>query len=200
MNWNQIIFKLGAIKKYQCLHSVQFSRSVVSHSLRSHGLQHTKPPWPSPTPGACSNPCSSGRWCHPTISSSAVPFSFCLQSFPAKGSFTMNELALHIRWSKHWSFSFIISLSKEYSGLISFRINWFDLLAVQGTLKSLLQCHSSEALILWCSAFFLVQLSHPYLHPVPSLVQHYSAFWNKPIYTNSELGFGFSSMYSNLSV
>ena len=88
----------------------------------------------------------------------------------------MNELALHIRWSKHWSFSFIISLSKEYSGLISFRINWFDLLAVQGTLKSLLQCHSSEALILWCSAFFLVQLSHPYLHPVPSLVQHYSAF------------------------
>ena len=136
---------------------------------------------------------------HPTISSSVVPFSFCLQSFPATGSFPMNELALHIRWSKHWSFSFSISLSKEYSGLISFRINWFDLLAVQGTLKSLLQCHSSEASILWCSAFFLVQLSHPYLHPMPSLVQQYSAFLNKPIYTNSELGFGFSSMYSNLS-
>ena len=100
---------------------------------------------------------------HPTISSSVVPFSFCPQSFPATGSFPMNELALHIRWSKHWSFSFSISLSKEYSGLISFRINWFDLLAVQGTLKSLLQCHSSEASILWCSAFFLVQLSHPYM-------------------------------------
>ena len=74
-----------------------------------------------------------------------------------------NKLALHIRWPKHWSFSFSISPSNEYSGLISFRIDWFDLLAVQGTLKSLLQHHSSKASVLWCSAFFMVQLSHPYM-------------------------------------
>ena len=100
--------------------------------------------------------------------------------FPSIRVFS-NEFPLHIRWSKYWSFSFSISPFNEYSGLISFKINWFDLLAVQGTLKSLLQCHSSEASILWCSAFFLVRLSHPYLHPMPSL------------------GFGFSGMYSSLS-
>ena len=74
-----------------------------------------------------------------------------------------NESVLHIRWPKYWSFSFNISPSKEYSGLISFRMDWLDLLAVQGTLKSLLQHHSSKASILWCSAFFIVQLSHPYM-------------------------------------
>ena len=74
-----------------------------------------------------------------------------------------NELVLHIRWPKYWSFSFSISPSKEYLGLISFRIYWFDLLAVQGTLKSLFQHPSSEASILWCSALFTVQLSHPYM-------------------------------------
>ena len=74
-----------------------------------------------------------------------------------------NEKALHIKWPKYWSFSFSISPSNEYSGLISFRIDWFDLLAVQGTLKSLLQHHSSNASILWCSAFFMAQLSHPYM-------------------------------------
>ena len=73
-----------------------------------------------------------------------------------------NQSVLHIRWSKYWSFSFNISPSNEYSGLISFRMDWLDLLAVQGTLKSLLQHHSSKASILWCSAFFTVQLSHPY--------------------------------------
>ena len=82
--------------------------------------------------------------------------------FPSVRVFS-NELVLHIRWPKYWSFSFSISPSNEYSGLISFRIDWFDLLAVQGTLKSLLQCHSSTASILWCSAFFTVQLSHPYV-------------------------------------
>ena len=70
---------------------------------------------------------------------------------------------LHIRWPKYWSFSFSISPSNDYRGLISFRIHWFDLLAVQGTLKSLLQHHSSKASILWCSAFFIAQLSHPYM-------------------------------------
>ena len=74
-----------------------------------------------------------------------------------------NELVLHIRWPKYWSFSFSINPCNEYSGLISFRMDWLDLLAVQGTLKSLLQPHSSKALILWCSAFFIVQLSHPYM-------------------------------------
>ena len=74
-----------------------------------------------------------------------------------------NKSVFHIRWPKYWSFSFSISLSNEYSGLISFRIDWFDLLEVQGTLKSFLQHHSSKASILWCSAFFIVQLSHPYM-------------------------------------
>ena len=74
-----------------------------------------------------------------------------------------NETALHIKWLKYWSISFCISPSNEYSGLISFRIDWLDLLAVQGTLKSLLQHHSSKASILWCSAFFMVRLSHPYM-------------------------------------
>ena len=74
-----------------------------------------------------------------------------------------NESALRIRWPKYWSFSFNVSLYNEHPGLISFRMDWLDLLAVQGTLKSLLQHHSSEALILWCSAFFIVQFSHPYM-------------------------------------
>ena len=96
-----------------------------------------------------------------TISSSVVPFS-CLQSFPASGSFP-NKSVFHIRWPKYWSFSFGISPSSEYSGLISFRIDWFDHLEVQETLKNLLQHHSSEASVLWCSALCMVQKSHPYM-------------------------------------
>ena len=138
-----------------------FSHSVVSDSLWPHGLQHTRLPCPSPSPGACSNSCPLSRQCHPTISFSVIPFS-CLQSFPASGSF-LNESALCIRWWKYWSFSFSLSPSNEYSELISFRIDWLDLLTVQGTLKSLLQHHNSKASILPCSAFFMVQLSHPYM-------------------------------------
>ena len=82
--------------------------------------------------------------------------------FPSIRAFS-SESVLHIRWPEYWSFSFSISPSNEYSGLISFRIDWFDLLAVQGTLKSLLQHHSSKASILWCSAFLLIHLSHPYM-------------------------------------
>ena len=82
--------------------------------------------------------------------------------FPSIRIFS-NKSVLHIRWPKYWSFSFSISPYNEYSGLISFRMDWLDLLAVQGTLKSLLQHHSSKASILWCSAFFIVQLSHPYM-------------------------------------
>ena len=101
--------------------------------------------------------------CHPAISSSVVPFSSCLQTFPASGSFPMDSV-LYIRWPKYWSFSFNISPSNEYSVLISFRMDWLDLLAVQGTLKSLIQHHSSKASILRRSAFFTVQLSHPYMN------------------------------------
>ena len=92
--------------------------------------------------------------CHPLLLLPSI--------FPSIRVFS-SELALHIRWPKYWSFSFSISASNEYSGLISFRIDWFDLLAVQGTLKSLLQHHSSKASILRCSAFFIVQLPHPYM-------------------------------------
>ena len=237
--------------------SVQFSHSVVSNSLGTHGLQHARLPCPSPTPRACSNSRLSSQWCHPTISPSVIPFSSCLQSFPASGSFPRSqffasggqsigasasasacefygvqfqsvqslscvwlfattwtaapqaslsitksrsllklmsiesvmpsnhltlchpllllpsvfpsirvfskESVLCIKWLKYWSFNFSISPSNEYSGLISFRIDWFHLLAEQGTLKSLLQYHSSKASILQCSAFFIVQLSHLYM-------------------------------------
>ena len=144
------------------IYSVQFSRLVMSDSLRPHRLQHTMVPCPSLTPRAYSNSCPSCRWCHSTISSSVVPFSSCLQFFPSIRVFS-NESVLPIRWSKYWSFSFSISLSSEYSGLISFRMDWMELLAVQGTLKSLLQHHSSKASILWHSAFFMVQLTYTWL-------------------------------------
>ena len=93
------------------------------------------------------------RWCHPAISSSVVPFSSCPQSLPASGSFPMSQLCM--RWPKYWSFSLSISPSNEHPVLVSFRMDWLDLLAVQGTLKSLLQHHSSKASILQCLAFFL---------------------------------------------
>ena len=104
----------------------------------------------------------SSQWCHPAISSSVVPFSSCPQSLPA--SVFSNESPLRMRWPKYWSFSFSIISSKEIPGLISFRMDWLDLLEVQGTLKSLLQHHSSKASILRRSAFFTVQLSHPYMN------------------------------------
>ena len=144
-----------------------FSRSVRFNSLWPHGLQHTRVPCPSPFPGVWSNSCPLSRWCHPTISSSVIPFTSCLQSFPASGSFPSSsfffskvfssELVLQIRWPKYWSFSFSIIPSKERPGLISFRMDWLDLLAVQGTPNSLLQHHSSKASILQYAAFFTVQ-------------------------------------------
>ena len=93
-----------------------------------------------------------------------MPFSSSLQSFQLEDiKVFSSESALHIRWPKYWNFSFSSSPSNEYSGLISFRVDWLNPLAVQGTLKSLLQYHSSKASVLWCSAFFMVQLSHPYM-------------------------------------
>ena len=105
--------------------------------------------------GVCSHSCPLSQWCCLIISSSVVPFSSCPRSFPASGSFPMS---IYIRWPKYWSFSFRISPSDEYLGLISFRTDWFDLLVVEGTLKSLLQHHSSKASVL-CSTFFIVQLT-----------------------------------------
>ena len=111
----------------------QFTRSVVSNSLRPHELQHARPPCPPPTPGVHLNSHPSSQWCHPAISSSVVPFSSCPRSLPA--SVFSNESALRIRWPEYWSFSFSVSPSKEHPGLISFRMNWLDLLAVQGLLR-----------------------------------------------------------------
>ena len=121
--------------------SVQFSCSLVSDSLQPHGLQHTRPPCSSLTPRVYSNSCPLSQWCHPAFSSSVVHFSRH-PSFPA--SVFSNESVLRIRWPKYRSFCFSSSPSNEYSGLISFRMDWLDLLAVQGTLKSLLQHHSSD--------------------------------------------------------
>ena len=134
---------------------------MVSNSLWLQGLQHARLSCPSPSSGDCSNACPLSRWCHPTISSSVVPFSSCLQSFPA--CVFSNESAFCIRWPKYWKVSFSISPSNEHPGLICFRMDWLDLLAVRGTLKSLLQHHLSKWLILWHSAFLMVQLSHPYM-------------------------------------
>ena len=139
--------------------SVQFSHSVVSESLRPHESQHARPPCPSPTPRVHPNPCPLSQWCHPTISSSVVPFSSCPQSFPASGSFQMSQP--FASGGQSMEFQLQHQSSNEHPELISFRMDWLDLLAVQGTLKSLLQHHGSKASILHRSAFCIVQLSHP---------------------------------------
>ena len=125
-------------------------------TLWPHGLQHARLPCPSQSPRVCLNSCQLSQWCHPTISSFVNPFS-PFPVFPSIKVFS-NESALCIRWPKYWNFSFSISLSNKYSGLISLRIDWFNLLAVQG----LLQHHNLKASILQHSAFFMVQFSHLY--------------------------------------
>ena len=145
---NHLWYKVGP--------SVQFSCSVVSNSWWPHGLQHARFPCPSATPRAYySNSRPSSQWCHPTISSSVIPFSSLLQSFPPSGSFLMSQFFTSGGQS--------IGLSASASVLPLNIQDWLDLLAVQGTLKSLLQYHSSKASILRRSAFFIVQLSHPYM-------------------------------------
>ena len=129
----------------------------MSDPLRPHELNHGSLPCPSPSPWIYSNSHPLSWWCRPTILSSAAPFFSCLQSFLA--SVFSNKSAVGIRWPISSS---IIS-SNEYSGLIYFRIDWFDLFAVQGTLKSLFQHHSSKTSVLWWSAFFMVQLLRPYM-------------------------------------
>ena len=140
--------------------SVQFSHSVVSDSLQPHGLQHARPPCPPPTPGAYSNSCPLSWWCHPNISS-VIPFSSCLQSFPATGSFQMSQFFASGGQSTGVSASSVLPMNIQ--DWFPFRMDWLDLLAVQGTLKTLLQHHSSKASMLQHSVFFMVQLSHPYM-------------------------------------
>ena len=141
--------------------SVQFTRSLVSNSLQPHGLQRARPPCPSPTPRASSNSCPSSWWCHPTISSSVVPFSSCLQSFPAPRSFQMSQLSASGGQS--------IGASASASLLPVNIQDWFPLGWTVGSpcsprdSQSLLQHHNSKASILWRSAFSMVQLSHQYM-------------------------------------
>ena len=132
------------------LSSVQFTHSVVSDFLQPHGLQYARLPCPSPTPKVCSDSCPLSRWCHPTISSSVIPFSSCLQSFPASGSFLVSQFFATSGQS--------FGVSASTSVLPMNIQDWFplgltDLLAFQGTLRSLLQHYSSKASVLWCSAF-----------------------------------------------
>ena len=154
VDWLQ--YNQGFIRKYK---SVQFSCSVVSDSLPPHESQHARPPCPSPTPRVHSNSRPSSRWCHPVISSSVVPFSSCPQSLPASESFPVSQL---FTWGgQSTGVSALASFLPKNTQ--SFRMDWLDLLAVHGTLKSLLQHHSSKASILWRSTFFTVQLSHPHM-------------------------------------
>ena len=135
--------------------SVQFSCSVVSDALWPQESQHARPPCPSQNFGGQPNPCPSSQWCHPAMSSSVRPL-LLLPPIPPSIRVFSNESTLRMRWPKFWSFSFSISPSSEHPGLICFRMDWLDCLAVQGTLKSLLQHHSPKALILQHSAFFTV--------------------------------------------
>ena len=141
---------------------VLFSCSVVSNSLQLHGLQHSRLPCPPPSHRVCSNSYPLSRWCNPTISSSVIPFSFCHQPFQASGSFPMGQFFPSGGQSTGVSVSASV-LPKSIQNWFPFRIDWLDLLAVQGTLKSLLQHHSSKASILRLSAFFIVQHSHSYM-------------------------------------
>ena len=134
-----------------------FNRSVMSNSL-----QHARLPCPSLSPGVCSNSCSLIQWCHLPSNYLILCCPFLLPSIFPSTKVSSSELALCIWWPKYWLFTLIISPSNEYSTLISFRIDWFDL-AVQGTLKSLLQYHNLKASILWCSAIFMIQLLHWYM-------------------------------------
>ena len=150
----------------QCqLSWIVFVVQLPSHVWVCYPIDCSMPCFPVPyhlLKEVCPNSCPLYWWCHPTTSSSVSLLSFCLKHFQRSGSF-LDESALHIRWPKYWNFSFSTSPSNGYSGLISFRIDWFDLLAVQGTLESLLQHHNLKASVLQCSAFFMAQLSHPYM-------------------------------------
>ena len=146
------------IDTYEFIQFISAAQSCLT--LQPHGLQYAKLPCPSPTLGACSNSWTLSSWCHHNHLILCHPL-FLLSSIFLSMRIFSNESVLHIRWPKYLSFSF--SPSNEYSGLISLRIDWLTLLAVQGTLKSLLKHHSSKASIFWHSDFFIVQVSHPYM-------------------------------------
>ena len=157
------------IHKLLSVASVQFSHSVVSDSLQTHELQHTRPPCPSPTPWVHPNPCPLNQWCHPTISSSAVPLSSCPQLFPASGSFPVSRLFT----------SGDQSIGASSSASVLPIQDWFPLgltslisLLFEGLSKSLLQHHSLKASVIWCSAFFIVQLSHLYMTTGKTIASH----------------------------
>ena len=162
----------------------------------THGLQHARLPCPSSTQRTCSDSCSLSQWCHPAIASSVFPSSSCLQSFPASGSFSKSQfftsevkvLELQLQ---HQSFQRIVRID-------FFRMGWLNLLAVQRTLKHLLQQHSSKVSVLWCSVLFMVQLSHPYMTIVKATVLTRWTFVDKvtkiTLFLTCCLGFkGFSS-------
>ena len=137
------------------------NRQVISDIFQLHGLQHVRLPCPSLSPGICWNSCPFSRWCHSTIPSSVTSFASCPQSFPASGSFKWVSSSHHVAKAlefqlQHQSFQWILRTD-------FLRIDWFNLLAVRGTLRSLLQHHSSKASILRHSAFLMVQLSHPHV-------------------------------------
>ena len=156
-----IRFKIGGQRKTDITWYNLYISSVAQSclTLRPHRLQHARLPCPSPSPRACTNLSPSSWWCHPTISSSVVPISFCLQSFPASGSFPMSQFFT--------SSSQSIGVSASTSVLPMNKQDWLDLLAIQGTVKSLPQHHSSKASVLRHSLFFIVQLSHPWLLEKP---------------------------------
>ena len=141
---------------------VHICNGILSSVQRHHESQHARPLCPSPTPGVQSDSLPSSQWCYPAISSSVIPCSSC-PPIPPRIKVFSNESALRMRRPKYWSFSLSIIPSKDIPGLITFRMDWLDLLAVQGTLKSLLQHHSLKASILQHSAFSTNQLSHPYM-------------------------------------
>ena len=157
---------IGQLLSHRSCITIKFSgfgsvHSVVSDSSWPNGPQHARSPCPSPTPGVYSNSSPLSQWCHPTISSSIAPFSSCPQSFPASGFFSVSQLFTSGGQNIGVSASSVLPMNTQDW---SFRMDWLDLLAVQGTLKSLLQHHREKASILRHSAFFIAQLSHPYMN------------------------------------
>ena len=151
---------LDSMIELQWKERLQFSHSVMSDSLQPHRLQHGRLPCPSPTPWACSNWCPSSWWCHPSISFSVIPLPSHLQPFPALGSFPMSQFFASSGWSIGASASVLPMSIQDW-----FPLGWTGWISLQFKRLSslLLQHHSSKASILWCSAFFMVQLSHPYM-------------------------------------